>query len=261
MTANDGRRETPPVGPPWSAEVLADLHAGVFDEQTTAELWPKVQADPAARSMLAVLDATRAELASLRDIPPVPMPAEIAGRIDAALTAESHLRTQSRPKDPAAVVDLTAERRRRRNRLAGWGTGLVAVAAAVTAVVFTLTPSTHTTPGRGEAAPAPSATDSSRPSLAFSSPQLGDALLGPALRLHDAGPFADKQKLTACLQANAIDPGTQVVGIGPVQLDGRAGMLMVLTTGRAAQFRLLVVGPECGARNPATLGNALVGQK
>lgn len=261
MTGSDGRRETPPVGPPWSAEVLADLHAGVFDEQTTAELWPKVQADPAARSMLAVLDATRAELASLRDVPPVSMPADIAGRIDAALTAESRLRAQSRPQDSAAVADLTAERRRRRNRLAGWGTGLVAVAAAVTAVMFTLGPSIHTTPGQAAPAPAPGVTGSGHPSLTFGSPQLGDALLGDALRLHDAGPFADKQKLAACLQANAIDPKTQVISIGPVELDGRAGTLMVLTTGRAAQFRLLVVGPECGARNPATLGNALVGQK
>src|SRR3954466_15655922 len=77
------------IGPPWSVDVLADLHAGVLDDTEAAELWPLVNADPEARAILDALDATQADLASLADAPAPPMPAEFAARLDAALAAEA----------------------------------------------------------------------------------------------------------------------------------------------------------------------------
>ncbi|MGH3518320.1 MAG: hypothetical protein ACRDQ7_13055, partial [Haloechinothrix sp.] len=73
------------AGPPWSVDVLADLHAGVLDDATAAHLWSQVQADPDAMAILAALDATSADLGALRDAPAPPMPAAVAARIDAAL--------------------------------------------------------------------------------------------------------------------------------------------------------------------------------
>ncbi|NBH03925.1 hypothetical protein GTY80_11810, partial [Amycolatopsis sp. SID8362] len=52
------------VGPPWSVDVLADLHAGVLDDAQAAELWPLVHADPEAQAILDALDATQADLAA-----------------------------------------------------------------------------------------------------------------------------------------------------------------------------------------------------
>src|SRR5437870_2958347 len=135
------------IGPPWSVDVLADLHAGVLDEAQAAELWPLVNADPEARAILDALDATRADLASLADAPVQPMPAEFAARLDAALAAEVVSRqaasflestqpesaqhgqaSQPAGSGDAKVVDLAAARRRRNQRL-GWGAGILTAAA------------------------------------------------------------------------------------------------------------------------------------
>src|SRR3954469_14007941 len=146
------------VGPPWSVDVLADLHAGVLDDARAAQLWPLVDADPEARAILDALDATQADLASLADAPAPPMPAEFAARLDAALAAEAaaafpgeaqpgqaqpgaqgaaQAPQQAGPGD-APVLDLAAARRRRNKRL-GWPAGvLTAAAAAVVAVTVAI---------------------------------------------------------------------------------------------------------------------------
>jgi hypothetical protein len=36
-------------------------------------------------------------------------------------------------------------------------------------------------------------------------------------------------------------------------------VLLVLTTGKLAQYRLLVVGPDCAAGNPDRLAQAVIG--
>src|SRR2546423_1498103 len=140
------------VGPPWSVDGLADLHAGVLDDARAAELGPLVDADPEAREILAALDATQADLASLAHAPAPRMPAEFAARLDAALAAEAAARFPERaqperaqperaqPSAPqvAQVVDLAAARRKRNKRL-GWAAGvLTAAAAAVVAVTVAL---------------------------------------------------------------------------------------------------------------------------
>src|SRR3569833_3390178 len=134
-----------PVGPPWSVDVLADLHAGVLDDAQAAELWALVTADPEAREILAALDATQAELASLADAPAPPMPAEFAARLDAALAAEAAARfperTQPSAPQDAQVVDLAAARRRRNKRL-GWAAGVLTAAAAAVVAVTVAIPNT-----------------------------------------------------------------------------------------------------------------------
>src|SRR3954462_251574 len=127
------------VGPPWSVDVLADLHAGVLDDARAAQLgaraapgaaacWPLVDADPEARAILDPLDATQADLASLADAPAPPMPAEFAARLDAALAARAAGRCPEPREAPAPrqagsgdaqVVDRAAPRGRRNKRLGG----------------------------------------------------------------------------------------------------------------------------------------------
>ncbi|MBE7163263.1 MAG: hypothetical protein INR72_18650, partial [Williamsia herbipolensis] len=63
----------------------------------------------------------------------------------------------------------------------------------------------------------------------------------------------------ACLVAHGLPAATVPVGSRAVVLDGRPGTLYVLTTGRAARFRLLVVGPGCAPGSPDTLGDVTVG--
>ncbi|MEV5715347.1 hypothetical protein AB0L41_15710 [Amycolatopsis mediterranei] len=263
------------IGPPWSVDVLADLHAGVLDDTRAAELWPLVNADPEARAILDALDATQADLASLAEAPAPRMPAEFAARLDAALAAEAAAafpgRAQSGRTSPAPrgatqapgpagpgnapVVDLAAARRRRNKRL-GWAAGvLTAAAAAVVAVTIAIPDSSQQTGTPNVAAPAPTG-----PSVG-SDGAGAQALVGKAIGVRDFGPLQNENRLDACIAAAGLDPKVRPEGIRPVNVGGKAGVMIILTTGKLAQFRLVAFGADCGPGNPAVLFDKVVGEK
>jgi hypothetical protein len=251
------------VGPPWSVDVLADLHAGVLDDDRAAQLWPVVNADPEARAIMAALDATQADLASLADAPAPPMPAEFAARLDAALAAEAaatfprqrSAAPQQAGSGDAQVVDLAAARRRRNKRL-GWAAGVLTAAAAAIVAVTVAIPSTSQQTGTPNvAAPPPSG------------PSVGDdgsgaqALVGKAIGVRDFGPLENEDRLDTCMTAAGLDPKVRPEGIRPVNVGGKAGVMIILTTGKLAQFRLVAFGADCGPANPAVLFDKIVGEK
>ncbi|MFJ7211108.1 hypothetical protein [Amycolatopsis sp. NPDC098790] len=247
------------VGPPWSVDVLADLHAGVLDDAEAAELWPLVNADPEAREILAALDATQADLASLADVPAPPMPAEFAARLDAALAAEAAAKFPEPRTAPeqgnAPVVDLAAARRRRNKRL-GWAAGVLTAAAAAVVAVTVAIPNTAQQSGTPNvAAPAPTG-----PSVG-SDGSGAQALIGKAVGVRDFGPLQTEDKLDACIAAAGLDPEVRPEGIRPVNVGGKAGVMIILTTGKLAQFRLVAFGADCGPGNPAVLFDKVVGEK
>lgn len=252
--------DAPPTGawrslldPPYSLELLAELHADVLEDDLAAQLWPRVRDDRDAATVLAALDGTVAQLKRLGEHPPpVPIPADVASRIDEALVP---LRAPQRP-----VTDLAAVRARRIRRGTYLGTAVVVAAAAV-AGVFALgavvgpnnvagTPQ----PG-GQAAAAPSVTPL----------DLGSGALGPqalaAVGRHNLGPLSAQATLAGCLQANGIPPDAQLIGASEVVLDGQRGVLLLLPTGRTAVFTALVVGPECSAQDAATRRRVEIGAR
>ncbi|MFC7342547.1 hypothetical protein [Saccharopolyspora griseoalba] len=251
------RRAGAPQGPP-SLEELADLHAGVLDEPTAAELRRRVEADPEAEEMLAALDATSAEL---RDLPPLPIPGEVSTRIEDALAAEAaHRQMPQQAPGGAQVVDLAAARRRRRQR---WtlGAGLAGVAAAAAAVVFAVLPGTGADDER-RAAPAPDAGPSGQNApmaLQGDQVQLDGAQFSQVMRSDEyVRALQDPQQLISCLQANGVSGG-KPMGAKEVTLDGQRAQLLILPGGGLGQFRLLAVGPGCGAGNPATISDGTFG--
>ncbi|WP_410667117.1 hypothetical protein [Amycolatopsis sp. cmx-4-68] len=247
------------IGPPWSVDVLADLHAGVLDDDRAAELWPLVKADPEAREILAALDATQADLASLADAPAPPMPAELAARLDAALAAEAAAKfpsTQQAGPAPqgAQVVDLAAARRR--NKRLGWAAGVLTAAAAAVVAVTVAIPDTAQQPGTPNvAAPAPTG-----PSVG-SDGAGAQALVGKAIGVRDFGPLQNEDRLDGCIAAAGLDPKVRPEGIRPVNVGGQAGVMIILTTGKLAQFRLVAFGADCGPGHPAVLFDKVVGEK
>lgn len=238
MTGTPGRPPRPPDRS-LPLELLADLHAGALDEQQAAELRARVAADPAARATLAALDATVAELNAL---PSPRMPDHVAARIDATLAAQP--RGGSAP--PGGPVVEPASRSWRR---AGWG-GVVLLATAAAAGVIALSGIEREIGGNPVAAPPP---------LALSAADLGEGL-DEALGSRDYGPLSRPAALAACLEANGIAVVGAPLGAREVTIDGRRGVLLVLPTGRIAQFRLLVVGPDCGAGTPSLIADTVVGR-
>lgn len=243
--------------PPLPLDLLADLHAGVLDPAVAAELRQRVAADPKAQAALDALTATVAELAQL---PPLAIPEQVAARIDAALREESARRHTSGglPAQPSngalpPVADLGAARRRRRGLLVAGG--LLTAAAAVAAVVAVAglpgerTSGTPTAGAVGDQGLAP---------LTVTSDNLGTAV-DSALATPDYGPLSSPGRLDACLTALRVTSADSV-GAREVRLDGKPGVLLVLTTGTAGRFRLVVVEPGCGPADPGVLADQTFGR-
>ncbi|MGW5642900.1 hypothetical protein ACWEV3_24280 [Saccharopolyspora sp. NPDC003752] len=269
--SGEQRRTGAPQGPPWSLDLLADLHAGVLDQQTADQLRVQVQDDPEAREILAALDATSSDLAAL---PPLTIPDDVAARIDAALEDEVRAWAQEQsgaaaPAEPVApqpapaaeeggqVIDFAAAKRRRRRKFT-LGAGLVGVAAAAAAVVFSVLPnstssdSNQAQPGATTGRPAPLALQGDQVTL--NGEQFGEIMKSEQY----SSALADPQRLIGCLQANGVTGG-KPLGAREITLNGNPAQLLILPGGGLGKFRLLAVGPDCGPGNPAKISDSTFG--
>ncbi|MGX7730365.1 hypothetical protein ACWPOB_13995 [Rhodococcus sp. 2H158] len=218
--------------PPYSADLLADLHAGVLDDDLAAGLWPAVRRDPDAMAVIAALDSVGRRLRALgaaEDVESPPIPPEVAARIDAALAADA------------------AARRRRRWLLAAAGTG----AAAAVAIGFAVTAHGAGRPDAAApmAAPAAAAPASAAPGADVLDPATWRAMIGTS----DTGPLSDHAVLRECLEANGIDESRPLLGSRTIRFDGREAVALVLGDAASPRLTALVVGTGCGASDPATL--------
>lgn len=220
--------------PPYSAELLADLHAGVLDEKLAARLWPLVEADPAAVEYLARLDATRDRLADLREQPPSePIPPAVAARIEAALAAE-------RGRGAAGAA--------RRRWFTVAGVGAAAAIAVVLVVVLRGTAFGEEPSGTAPIASAPSETELFEPGSVR-------AMIGRT----SLGPLGEGSRLQECLSANGFDDMTHPLGAREVRFRDQDAVLMVVGGPEPPALTVLVVGTSCGSGDPATLERRGIG--
>jgi len=249
MAVHDGAEM---LGPPFSAELLADLHAGVLPADVSARLWPLVRQDSDAVAVLDALDTVSARLGEVgRDHSiGTPVPPEIAARINSALEQQ----------DAGAVTSLADAPSRR--RAATWLAVAVAATAAAVALVFALTG----LDGADSTAPVVIATPTSTTS-GEAVTDLGSDLDGSqALALvrgatggADVGRLADPGIRGACLQANGIEPTTPVLGARAVRFRGVDAVLMLVAGPRPPALTALVVGAGCDASTPDLLSQAEIG--
>ncbi|MEJ2869971.1 hypothetical protein WCD74_19545 [Actinomycetospora sp. OC33-EN08] len=247
-------------GPPGDAETDAALRHGEGEA-------PR----PGEEELFAALDRTRADLAAA---PRPAAPEGLAAALEAALAAERSASgpppgrpvptRPGRPRPPSRPPSLPPSRppgRRQgtRRRLLAGGLVAVAVAAVVAGVVGVA--GVGSGQGAGPRPPAPTAAPAPPgpdDPLVLSTRDLPQALRS-GLGAREAGPGSDPAGRAGCLAAHGLPAGTVPAGTRAVVLDGRPGTLHVLTTGRAAVFRLLVVGPACAPGSPDTLADVEVG--
>ncbi|MGW4479900.1 hypothetical protein [Rhodococcus triatomae] len=227
--------------PPFTPDLLADLHGGVLPDDEAARLRSAVAADPDARAVLAAFDRVRSDLAALRTDPaPAPAaPEAVMTRIRAALDAA---------EAPAPVTDLAARRRR-------LSIGFAAAAAALAVLG-----------GVGVAALRTGAQDVPPDESVLAHPatvDLGDnlppaALLG-VVGHSEPGAYADADRRGECLRANGIDASSPILGSTTVTLRGTAGVLLLLPGPTPPTITALVVGNSCSATNPDTIARTDIG--
>jgi hypothetical protein len=232
---------------PLTPELLADLQAGLLDDDDAAALRQRVRADPHASDRLTALDRVRRDLADLgADAASAPdVPAGLTARVGAALQAAPPHRPAGQPKHSVRhtprwqLIALVA------------GAGAAVVGAVVGAVMLTRDPAPTHPKG-----PTAESITVSRPAdkLPLSDPQIVGLLAAPP----DYGPLADPQQRASCLSGLGYAATTPVLGARPVDIQGRPAVLMVLAADTPRMLLALVVPPDCNSAHSGPLANTLV---
>ncbi|MDT5253088.1 MAG: hypothetical protein QOH07_2039, partial [Mycobacterium sp.] len=199
---DDGRDD-----PPATVEALADLQAGLLDDDTAARLRKLVRTDADVRQTMDALNRVRREVAALGSDPssaPDVDPAAV-DRIGAALRAER----------AGATHTVGRGRLPRSARLAVAMTGLAAVAVAAwlgTRALITAPAPTTSRPTTIEHITV------SRPPLSI--PLSDQQILALVDHEPDFGPLTDPRRRASCLSGLGYPANARVLGARPIDIAG-----------------------------------------
>jgi hypothetical protein len=251
-----GEGDSAETDPPLTVELLADLQAGLLDDDAAARLRKKIRADPDAQQMVHALNRVRCDVAAAgTDLSATPAvaPAVIDG-IGAALRAAPIAARQSRAHLHATHTVRPSERLRRGRALAA-AAGLAATALAaglgIAALIATPAP-----------APAPSGSTTAQ-RITVSRPPMQIPLSDPQIvallnREPDYGPLADPQRRASCLGGLGYPAATQVLSAQPIEIAGHAAVLLVLSSRTPGKVTALAVAPTCSSLNTGLLADRVV---
>ena len=217
-----------PPGPPWTLDVLADLHAGRYAAEIAGPLRQRIAGDPWAASVLTALDTTVDELSLL----PTPrMPERFALRLDAAIAGEYRAAASA---ESGAVIDQGVPQPRQ-------------------AINQSLSTSRARSPQVGGQPVAP------RPPLAAGSPAPPGPPPQPALRAVPppaAGPPAESAPTHPASAGHPIGPASLSSSIGASSSDRPVGTVHSLAAARSKRRRW--VGGLVAAAAVIAVGTATV---
>ncbi|WP_421843284.1 hypothetical protein [Mycobacterium sp.] len=239
--------------PPLTVELLADLQAGLLDDETASRVRSQVRADPQAAGMLRALNQVRRDVAVAGDglTPGQDVPPGVTARILTAL--------QSASSDRKIGPGHLARPRARPARVAAVVAGLCALAAAIGLGTSALVRTTPPVPAANASVTARHITVSTpAPTLPLSHTQIV-ALLGQA---PDYGsprsPLADPSRRASCVSGLGYPASTEVLGARPVTINARAGILLILPGDNADELAVFAVAPTCNAADTGLMVSNLM---
>ncbi len=223
---NGDRHEDPPT-----VDSLAELQAGLLDDETAAQLRDRIRTDPGARQTMEALNRVRREVAALgsdeRSAPPVDP--DVVDDIAATLHA-AHSVQRGRLPRPARIAVAAA--------------GLAAIALAAWLGTRALLTPPAQMPSR------PTTIEHitvSRPpqSIPLSDQQILALLDGEP----DLGPLTDPRRRASCLAGLGYPANTRVLGARAIDIAGHPAVLLVLPGDAPGVFAALAVAPTCSSAN------------
>ena len=222
--------------PPLTVDALADLQAGLLDDDTAARLRKRVRTDPDAQRTMAALNRVRREVAALgsdaSSAPAVP-PAIVDGIVRA-------LHPQAGQSGAAHTV--RRGRLPRSARITVAAAGLIAAAAGVWLGTTALLTAPTPTPSR------PTTVEHitvSRPPMTI--PLSDQQLLALLDRQPDFGPLTDPQRRASCLAGLGYPGNARVLGARPVEIAGHPAVVLLLPGDAPDAVKALAVAPTCSA--------------
>jgi hypothetical protein len=226
--------------PPLTVDSLADLQAGLHDDNTAARLRKKVRADPDAQQTMAALNRVRGDVAALSSdgsSAPEVDPA-VVNRIGAALRAQHAVRRGGLPRSARLAVALT---------------GLTAVAVAAwlgTRALITAPAPTTSRPTTIEHITV------SRPPQTI--PLSDQQILALVDHEPDFGPLTDPRRRASCLSGLGYPANARVLGARPIDIAGHPAVLLVLPGDAPGNVKALAVAPTCSAANTGLSADRMV---
>lgn len=253
---NDAAGHVPEQGgagadPSLTVEVLADLQAGLLDDEAAARVRRQVRADPEAQGMLRALNRVRrdvaaagADPASAPDAPP-----KVIARISAALISAG-------PASGGAAGGGAAHSARPRLRLVRIGAAVAGSCAGLAAIGFG-TVALLRAPGPTPSAPVTAEHITiSTPPMAI--PLTKDEILGLLGRTPDYGSLGDPARRASCLSGLGYPASTQVMGARPIEINARAGVLLVVPGDQPNTLAVFAVSLNCSAADTGLLASTQV---
>jgi hypothetical protein len=233
---------------PVGIDLLADLQAGLLDDETAARLRGRAGAEPGIAGRLAALDRIRRDLAEIgTDATSAPdVPADVTARIGTALRSGLPPAKQAAPRPDAHVASGV--------RLPSFRFRNIAAAAGVAAVVAAGAVGT-TTLLRHDGSTASSLMTSRAPGGLPRSDDQIDSLLS---RPPDLGDLADPQRRVSCLTGLGYPTSTSVLGARPLAVNGRPGVLVLLPGDTPGRINAVVVAPNCSSVDTGLLASRVV---
>ncbi len=263
--------------PPFSTDLLADLHADNIPADQADVLWPQVRQDPEAIDFLHSLDGVTAELRALSGDDRIlhPIPTHVAARLDTVLdglareeqpqpVATVHhlygidhdtetpstrpmpaLEALPEPADPISAEDegpapiSLDDHSAKRWR---WFTTAAAAVAVVAGSLVAVDALRDRSASPNALPTKPTAT------IAIDDDMSSAAMFDVVGRNDVTGPLAGPEAMASCVQA-AI-PNRTVLGSTNVTFHGEPAILILLTGTRPPKITALVVGAGCGPADP-----------
>jgi hypothetical protein len=244
---------------PIPLALLADLQAGLLDDDTAAMIRRRVRDDPEQARRMDGLDRVRRDLADLGTDPASAphAPAEITARVAAALRAEPPpLHRIVGSTTMTAAHAARGSGRRFRVAAAAVGAGAALVAAGVGTVMLLHTPGR--TPTTDPTAERITVSNPVGPNpvggLAMTDPEVLELLHQPP----DLGPLADPQRRASCLSGLGYPTSATVLGARPLAVGGRSGVLVLLPGDTSRAVNAVVVALNCSSVDTGLLAERVV---
>ncbi len=229
--------------PPLTVELLADLQAGLLDDESAARVRQRVRDDPDAEQILRALNRVRCDVATLGADPAPDVPPEVADRISAALGSA----------EATPSVAHAARPRMRPGRVVAGAAGAAALLAAVgvgTAALITAPEPAPSTPVTAE-----HITVSTPPMVI---PLSQDEILGLLDQSPDYGPLGDPARRASCLTGLGYPAATQVLGARRVEINARPGVVLVVAGDTPHSLAVYAVALNCSAADTGLLANTQI---
>ncbi|MCW2551105.1 MAG: hypothetical protein JWR78_886 [Mycobacterium sp.] len=225
--------------PPLTVELLADLQAGLLDDEAAARVRRQIREDPKAEGVLRALTQVRRDVGADPASAPEPPP-EVTARISAALRSAGPAAHSARPHiRPARIV-----------------AGAAGVCALLAAIGFG-TASLINAPAPTPSAPATAEHITvSTPPMAI--PLSQQEILGLLGRGPDYGPLGDPALRGSCLSGLGYPASTRVMGARPIEINARPGVLLVLPGDTPDNLAVFAVALNCSAADTGLLASTQV---